>query len=305
MGQNTYIPWCDSTINPTTGCDGCELWHPGKNSGTCFAGNLQVKRLSRAHPGLYSRTFAEVRLAPGRMQQAAGWSDLVCRDRPAKPWLNGQPRVIFIEDMGDLFSRGVPFDYIQNEVIRNVISEKGRRHFWIVVTKQPQRAKQFRDWLLERDGLNLQTVRNLMLMTSVTKQAATCRIDQAVDAGWASVGVSAEPMLGPVDLEGFGWFTDTEATPVRLRAIDWLIVGGPSGSGDGRFDVQWARPLRDGAVAAGVPFFFKQTGLRWSDRDIPGPVPADRHGGDPDAWPGDLRIRQAPDFLAFMNGGSL
>lgn len=26
MGQKTGISWCDDTINPTSGCDGCELW---------------------------------------------------------------------------------------------------------------------------------------------------------------------------------------------------------------------------------------------------------------------------------------
>ncbi len=26
MGLKTNIEWCDSTVNPTTGCDGCELW---------------------------------------------------------------------------------------------------------------------------------------------------------------------------------------------------------------------------------------------------------------------------------------
>jgi hypothetical protein len=24
--KNTKIQWCDSTINPVMGCDGCELW---------------------------------------------------------------------------------------------------------------------------------------------------------------------------------------------------------------------------------------------------------------------------------------
>ena len=27
--KNTPIQWCDATINPAMGCDGCELWPPG------------------------------------------------------------------------------------------------------------------------------------------------------------------------------------------------------------------------------------------------------------------------------------
>ena len=26
MSVKTKIQWCDSTVNPTMGCDGCELW---------------------------------------------------------------------------------------------------------------------------------------------------------------------------------------------------------------------------------------------------------------------------------------
>jgi uncharacterized protein (DUF1330 family) len=28
MSAHTHIQWCDSTINPTSGCDGCELYSP-------------------------------------------------------------------------------------------------------------------------------------------------------------------------------------------------------------------------------------------------------------------------------------
>lgn len=74
MGKDTNIEWCDSTINGTSGCDGCELWNAQVR--TCYAGNLQTNRLSQspkmAH--LYSRDFSEVRMIPGRYAQAASWS---------------------------------------------------------------------------------------------------------------------------------------------------------------------------------------------------------------------------------------
>lgn len=38
MGVKTNIPWCDSTINPTSGCIGCELWN-GRDIRHCYAGN--------------------------------------------------------------------------------------------------------------------------------------------------------------------------------------------------------------------------------------------------------------------------
>jgi len=44
MGKKTTIQWCDSTINPTMGCDGCELWDQNRKS--CYAGILH-KRFGR------------------------------------------------------------------------------------------------------------------------------------------------------------------------------------------------------------------------------------------------------------------
>ena len=105
MGRETEIQWCDSTINPTTGCDGCELW--SKNDRSCYAGNYHEARLASAMPVLYAKDFNEVRLVEGRVKQAANWADLMGVDRIGmkhvsdKPWLSKYPRIIFISDMGD------------------------------------------------------------------------------------------------------------------------------------------------------------------------------------------------------------
>ncbi|OGT54331.1 MAG: hypothetical protein A3E01_15310 [Gammaproteobacteria bacterium RIFCSPHIGHO2_12_FULL_63_22] len=42
--------------------------------------------------------------------------------------------------------------------------------------------------------------------------------------------------------------------------LNWVIVGGESGSGRRPFDLQWARDLKAQCDAAGVPMFFKQAG---------------------------------------------
>lgn len=34
MGEKTNIEWCDSSVNPTTGCDGCKLWN-GRDVRAC------------------------------------------------------------------------------------------------------------------------------------------------------------------------------------------------------------------------------------------------------------------------------
>ena len=43
-------------------------------------------------------------------------------------------------------------------------------------------------------------------------------------------------------------------------SLDWVICGGESGRGARPMHPDWARSLRDQAVAAGVPFLFKQWG---------------------------------------------
>jgi protein gp37 len=66
--------------------------------------------------------------------------------------------------------------------------------------------------------------------------------------------VSAEPLLGPIDLD----LVDCMGAPTG--DIHWVIVGGESGPGARPMHPDWARSLRDQCAAAGVPFFFKQWG---------------------------------------------
>jgi hypothetical protein len=99
MGKETFIQWCDSTVNASTGCDGCELKQPGKD-GSCYSVPIHENRLAKSLPLLYDPDFHNVRIIPGRIPQAAKWSDLTGTVRPDKPWLDGLPRVIFVGDLG-------------------------------------------------------------------------------------------------------------------------------------------------------------------------------------------------------------
>ena len=59
--------------------------------------------------------------------------------------------------------------------------------------------------------------------------------------------ISAEPLIG-------------EINNINLEQIDWLIVGGESGSQARPMDISWVRTLRDKAKMEKVAFFFKQWG---------------------------------------------
>jgi protein gp37 len=96
-------------------------------SGTnlCYAGRMTAF-YGGTIPG-YARNFDVVEMAPGRMAAAAKWKGLSGTDRPDKPWLDRLPRLIFVRDMSDVFSRDVSFAYLKEEVVRHCMSEYGQR----------------------------------------------------------------------------------------------------------------------------------------------------------------------------------
>jgi hypothetical protein len=147
---------------------------------------------------------------------------------------------------------------------------------------------------------------NVGLGVSAEDQAAADeRIPLLLDTPAAMRFVSAEPLLGPVNLGAikaphypdeteeelaedwrFNALTGgdyyfipgdkdmpglTGDGPWRESALDWVIAGGESGRGAWPMHPDWARGLRDQCAEAGVAFFFKQWGewLPWEPEHGP------------------------------------
>jgi protein gp37 len=70
-----------------------------------------------------------------------------------------------------------------------------------------------------------------------------------------------------------------------------VIIGGESGPGARRMAEGWARNLVDECTETGTPVFVKQLGSVLGRQLGAGPK-----GGDWDAWPEDLRVREFPHF---------
>lgn len=292
MGLKTGVEWCDSAVNPSTGCDGCELWN-GRDIRVCYAGNLHETRLAKSLPELYAENFQEVRLAPGRMIEAARWPDLRGKERPDKPWLNGLPRMIFVGDMGDFSSRDVPDDYFIDEIIGAIRSSAGTRHFWLLLTKQISRLAK----LSARIG-GLPS--NCMALTTITSQhTAGVRIGELLNVECRWRGISVEPLWEPVDLTEQGRGLYCESCLDRSvhwcvdPVIDWVIVGGESGANAKPTSPAWIRDIVEQCADANVPCFVKQLGAAWAKQANA----SHEKGGDPTEWPSDLRVRQAPRNL--------
>lgn len=258
------------------GCDGCELWTNKVKK--CYAGTLHV-RFGGSSVG-YAPTFEEVSLFPGRMEDATKWSDLRGMERKDKPWLNGYPRLIFVSDMSDSLSASVGFDYLQSEIINNVISEKGKKHQWLWLTKRPERMSKFSDWLVKHD---IDWPSNLWAGTSVTSQKTTSRIRHLLNVGNSQTirFLSVEPQHEQIDLSKW------------LKQLDWIIQGGESGHGACPFHIDWAVALSEACRKRGVAYFLKQLGadVRFNGEQV---LFTDSHAGNWHEWPEEIRIRQLP-----------
>ncbi len=59
--------------------------------------------------------------------------------------------------------------------------------------------------------------------------------------------LSLEPLLGPIP-------------KLKLKGIDWVIVGGESGPNARPMKKDWVIQIKDQCLDANIPFFFKQWG---------------------------------------------
>ncbi|SEN18326.1 protein gp37 [Stigmatella aurantiaca] len=273
MGKTTGIQWCDSTVNPTMGCDGCELWEEGRR--ICYAG-LDHERKKGRSPG-YAPSFDAVTRFPGRMLTAAAWRPLTGLRRLEKPWLDALPRLIFVSDMSDALSQAVSFEYLEDEIINTVESPAGQQHHWLWLTKRSPRMREFSRWLRRPWPANL------WVGTSITGQQSLGRIRPLLEVGDERTirFLSIEPQWEALDLGEW------------LSRLNWIIQGGQSGKNSPAFDLAWARAMRDACQKVGVRYFLKQLGANVRDGSAVLKL-RDRHGGDWNEWPTDLRIRQLP-----------
>lgn len=254
MSLHTKIEWCDSTCNPTMGCNGCELWNRSAGIQHCYAGQL-TDRYGGKNKG-FPIAFEEPQLFPGRIEQALKWKDLTGTERPDKPWLNGMPRLIFVGDMGDTFTESLGDDYTWLADLVQQMSDSP--HQWLMLTKRPERMARFSQQI---GGLPA----NVWPGTTVTSMITLnrCRYLARVVGGGPKF-VSAEPLIGRVS---FRWAPWQFLSPIRtsdhldgLRLFDWIITGGESGQNARPMHPHWVREIRDQCAEAGVPFFHKQNG---------------------------------------------
>lgn len=271
MADKTGIEWTDATWNPTTGCDkvspGCDncyaLTQAGRNKAMEIANG-------RADTGKYQTDGDPKTSGPG-----FGFAmHATTLDQPIH-WK--RPRKVFVNSMSDLFHNGMDVEFLADVFAVMSIADQ---HTFQVLTKRPQimrsvltgpitmgpfgRVPSFK-FLVDvarmkrgysvlpdsrrKDGTYAWPLRNVILGTSVEDQKrADLRMPHLLATPAHRRFVSAEPLLGPVDLTAY------------TEGLHWVIVGGESGPGSRPMAPEWARGLRDQCEEAGVPFLFKQWG---------------------------------------------
>ena len=227
------IEWTDSTWNPVTGCTRVS---PGCDN--CYMFALYPRLKAMAVPG-YDTAPNQVRLLPERLPVPLAWK---------------KPRRVFVNSMSDVFHPSVPFDFVHEifRVMREAARERG--HVFQVLTKRPGRAVAW--WQEYERYFPTGWPPDIWIGTSVESQKYAPRLTVLARLPAPIRFVSAEPLLAAVDLTP--WFNH--------GALQWVIAGGESGPSARPMDLDWARDLRDQAVAASVPFFLKQLGGRRGKR---------------------------------------
>ncbi len=333
MSENTNIEWTDATWNPVTGCTkvsaGCKH---------CYAERDWTRLSANQKTRYYGREFTDVQCHANVLDKPVRWT---------------KQRMIFVNSMSDLFHEAVPDDFI--DYVFGIMwaclwaRDQQPGHIFQVLTKRAERMHDYlrqdrrKQWAsaavnkgggADPDRIWDQVIDatgphpRIWLGVSIEDQkTADERIPPLLETPAAVRWVSAEPLLGPVNLnridyqedcgEDFGgwngfdaigtwgnaltgeWFS-AERSGATLRGhaesfetshLDWVVVGGESGPHARPMHPDWARSLRDQCVDAKVPFLFKQWGEHTAGELAEHPI----HAGDGGAWRLDQRGKRWHD----------
>lgn len=290
MGDKTGIQWTDATWNPLRGCSrvskGCTL---------CYAEKIAHRFSGPGEPyeGLISlgqkgpRWNGNIKLVPDKLADPIHWT---------------KSRMVFVNSMSDLFHSGVSNEYIA--AVFGIMAASSK-HTFQVLTKRPERAKTWFDWVLSKTPspaeycaeealkltgrkeiksvINNWPLSNVWLGVSCENQETADRRIPILLACDASVKwVSYEPAIGPVN---FSLWTNK---------LDWIVVGGESGPGARKFNWIWAKNVIQCASGTKTKIFVKQLGSNPVLTGLGKTKLNNYKGSDPTEWPPSLYIREYP-----------
>lgn len=276
MAENSAISWCDGTVNFWLGCT-----EVGPACDHCYARTFVSNRMGK--PELWQGQ---------RQRTKSGYSDPLKWQRQHVKFFaeHGRRRRLFCNSLSDFFDNEV--DSTWRDDAWSVIRQCSDADWYIVTKRGPNIAK-----MLPRDpefmgtfDFNAHLYKHCVFIITVVTQAECDRdIPRLVEFKrqfpWVRIGLSIEPMLEFIFLRS-EW----------LEALDWVIVGGESGSGARPMHILAATRIARACAEYKVPFHFKQVGDNhhesWDAYSITGT------GKNIAEWPAELQIQEFPRAAA-------
>jgi protein gp37 len=263
----TKIEWTEVTWNPTTGCDRIS---PGCDH--CYALTL-AKRLKAMGQAKYQHDGDPRTSGPG-------FGITMHEDALEQPLRWRTPRTVFVNSMSDIGHARVGRSFVARTWAVMALTQ---RHTFQVLTKRPKRlavmlsapgfanevaryatdvieSRAWRRWQLDLGGQRLGgdsglgggwtttwagagtkwsppwPLPNVWVGTSIENDDYTWPAEFLRQVPASTRFLSLEPLLGPLP-------------SLDLTGIDWVIVGGESGSDARPMEVQWVRDLLRSSAA--------------------------------------------------------
>lgn len=223
MARNSRIEWTTHTFNPWWGC--VKLSPACKH---CYAESW-AKRVGSDVWGINAdrRFFGDK-----HWSEPARWDALAAA--------SGERARVFCASMADVFENRRDLD-IHRTRLWSLI-EATPNLDWLLLTKRPELVADLVPWKTDWPS-------NIWLGTTVENQEyAEERLPHLTAIQAAVRFISAEPLLGPIDI---GPWT---------RQLDWVITGGESGPKARPSSPSWFRDLLNLCMASDIAFHFKQWG---------------------------------------------
>lgn len=281
MAQSSAIEWTQATLNPWTGCT----------------------KVDPACAHCYIENTPPFRIAGRKFER--GHIPLVFHmDRLAAMMRRRKPTLYFVNSLSDLFHEDASDEQIA-QVFAAMASAP--QHTFQVLTKRHERMRELlrRTEFIEAVEAAADDYRparlselmpwplpNVWMGVTIGNRRFVNRARVLADTPAAVRFLSCEPLLGPLFYDDAYvsrddgswepcWRDEYRGPELDLTGVDWCIIGGESGPRHRRFDLEWARDLRDACHHEGVAVFVKQLG-------------GARPGTALEDLPEDLRIREFP-----------
>jgi len=274
----TKIEWTDFSWNPIIGCSkvsaGCENCYAERMAARLASMTCSPKKTFSQIAGT-PRTYVNVvkMLHDPKIEKTyfKGWNGKTVFVESAleKPLHWKQPRMIFVNSMGDTFHPNNKFEWIDKLMAVIALCPQ---HTFQILTKRPEVMLEFTQWMAGNDDISIaHWPRNTWLgVTCENQEMADRRIPILLKIPAAKRFVSAEPLLEEIDFQPY------------CDGIDWFILGCESGPN--------RRPISLDAVYHTLCSIDSQADVFVKQLSINGKV-----SKNPEEWPEDLRVRQMPE----------